>query len=174
MGDRGKAFADQVHRLLMIGRAADVGDVAAALDMSYHTFYARLQGRTPFSADEVRALVARIPRAELIRYFTEGTDLLVLDRQDRGTIDQPPTLQDGAVRTIIEATDILEAVHDALADGKLDHIDRGRIQAEVDACERALAGVRDLLDQPAGVGSSPTRLEYTDEPTSVAREGRNQ
>ncbi|MQX38536.1 hypothetical protein GHC57_18665 [Roseospira navarrensis] len=149
MGDRGRAFADEVHRLLMTGRTTDLSDLAEAMNLSYHALYARVRGRTPFSAAEIRTLIARIPEADLVRYFTRGTDYLVLDRQDRGNADQPPSLQDGAVRTIIEATDILEAVHHALADGKLDHIDRGRIIQEVDACERALAGVRDLVERPA-------------------------
>ncbi|SDH79550.1 hypothetical protein [Roseospirillum parvum] len=150
MGDRGREFAELVHNLLVVRKLVEVQAAADGLSLSYHALHARISGRTPFSADEIRSLVAMLPDGDLLRYFTRNTDLLVLDRRDFGQQEGLGDLRGSAVRTMIEATDILKAVHEALADGRLDHLDRGRIGREVDACERALAGIRHLLEPANG------------------------
>ncbi|RME98195.1 MAG: hypothetical protein D6773_14775, partial [Alphaproteobacteria bacterium] len=61
VNERGRSFAALAHRLLMAKGQPPIKDLAEACGMSYANFYARLRGRTVFSADEIRRLFRALP-----------------------------------------------------------------------------------------------------------------
>lgn len=147
---RGKAFADLLHQVTVMEKVRSLDDIAAFLGMDYHTLYARVNGRTPFSAEEIRALIHCIADIRLLSYFTDGSAFVPVERAAPAPLPVHPTLQDGLVReahnAVLEAADILEVIVGALADSKVDHRDSVQIRRELDHCERALASIRRLLD----------------------------
>lgn len=154
--ERGRDFADIAYTLLVVEKLQRIEDVADAIGMSYASLHARLINRTAFSADEIKAIIARVPDIRLIEYFLEGTDFIPVHRQVaryEGAGTHSPTATDvvsvqrAASRVIIDATDVLEFVDAGVAGGHIDHrIARLALRA-VKATERALASLRFTLSK---------------------------
>lgn len=145
-GDRGQAFAELVHRLLTGSDRTDIEATARAMGMPYHTFYNRLRNTTPFSADEIRRLLAVLPDARLLHFLLEGTRFVPAERMNAVDAPEDVDIQRGAERIAIEAADVLRATYLALADRRIDHRDARVIRDEIDIAERALASLRQHLD----------------------------
>ena len=145
-GDRGQAFAALVHRLLTGGGHTDIEATARAMGMPYHTFYNRLRNTTPFSADEIRRLLAVMPDARLLHFLLEGTPFVPAERIETIAPSEDIDIQRGAERIAIEAADVLRATYQALVDQRIDHRDARLIRDEIDVAERALASLRHHLD----------------------------
>jgi len=151
MSDRGEAFAQLVHSILVGERRYPADEVAEAMGIGYDALYARLRNRVAFTADEIRDLVRAAPDPRLVAYLLRGTAFVPADRveMDAAGVDQAEAIHRGATRIVIEATDVLRAVEEALSDHRLDHRDALAIRNEIEIAERALASMRERLRHAA-------------------------
>ncbi len=151
---RGAEFAALIHQLLVLDKVRSVEDVARDMGMEYHTLYARVGRDTPFSAEEIKALIRVVGDIRILKYFTDDSPYVVVERSSPCDVAAHDELHKGLVaeahNTVFEAADLLEAIATALADRKIDHRDALLIRQEVDHCERALAAIRRLLDLKEG------------------------
>ena len=117
--------------------------------MTEDVFRSRLRedGRTIFSADEIRRVLSHVPDLRLVRYFLEDTPFLAVERPEPTRAVDDKDIHLGATRAVIEATDILREVERGLSDEKLDHIDLHRIRIELSDAERALGALRARLSE---------------------------
>jgi len=113
MTQRGRAFADIVYTILIVEKTYPVGMVATALGMNYAAFHSRLINRTCFSADEIQNLLEVVPDPRLASYLLERSIFVAAERSS-GAAEPVASLQRGATRVVIEATDVLELVDAAL------------------------------------------------------------
>lgn len=151
--DRGESFSQLVKRVLGETRIG-IQSTADALGMAYQTFYSRLApGRVPFTADEIRALIAETRRRELVDYLLEGTPFIAVERfetawqsrTDESAYSTHDEIQQGAISNVYVAAEILQEVDNALRDRKIDHQDKARILEDVHKAEVALASLREHL-----------------------------
>ena len=144
---RGKDFADLVYRILISEKQRAIEDVSQDLGMKYQTFYSRINGRVPFSADEINALLRTIPDKRLADLLLHGTGFIAVEREDaKGPINLE-SVRSGATATLLEASDVVREVEAGLLDNVIDHRDRARIDAEIQDAERALASLREKLSR---------------------------
>lgn len=150
MSDRGKEFAELVHTLVSSEERGFIDNLAAKMGMDYDTFYARLINRVRFSAEEIRKLLSVFPDPRIAAYFLESSPFMIAERNMAG--DEGPgchkEVQQSTNTNVIEAADILKEVDRALTDGKIDHLDKIRINTEIDEAERALATLRARVGKP--------------------------
>ncbi len=143
MTQRGRAFADIVYTILVVERAYPVEVIANAMGMNYAAFHSRLISRTCFSADEIRDLLEAIPDPRLASYLLDRSIFLPAERSsDADQAEPAASLQRGATRVVIEATDVLELMDAALAGGGIDHRKQRLLLKEIEETERALASLR--------------------------------
>ncbi|MBE1509691.1 phage regulatory CII family protein [Rhizobium viscosum] len=143
MTQRGRAFADIVYTILIVEKAYPVDVVATALGMNYAAFHSRLISRTCFSADEIQNLLEVVPDPRLASYLLERSIFVAAERSSGVEQAEPvASLQRGATRVVVEATDVLELVDAALAGGGMDHRKQRLVLKEIDEAERALASLR--------------------------------
>lgn len=77
----GEDFAHIVYTLLVVEKQKTIEEAASALGMSYASLHSRLIGRSPFSADEIRALIAMLPDPRLVSYLLDGSAFVAAKRQ---------------------------------------------------------------------------------------------
>jgi hypothetical protein len=143
MTQRGRAFADIVYTILIVERAYPVEAIAHALGMNYAAFHSRLINRTCFSPDEIQLLLEAVPDPRLASYLLERSIFLPAERPSGADQTEPAaSLQRGATRVVIEATDVLELMDAALAGGGIDHRKQRLLLKEIEETERALASLR--------------------------------
>lgn len=142
--NRGEEFAHIVYTLLVVEKQKSVEEAAVALGMSYASLHSRLIARSPFSADEIQALIRMVPDARLVSYLLDGTAFVAAERVtppvDRSLANE--AVQRGATKVVVEAADILELVDAVLAGGGLDHRHRKLLLKDIVEAERALATLR--------------------------------
>jgi hypothetical protein len=143
MADRGAEFAQLVYQLLVVEKRVSVDQAARAIGMGADALYARLNGRTVFSADEIAALLGIIPDPRPLAYLLKQSRYLAVERVS-GPLDDPETdIIRATHRILLEAADVLEAVDTAFHDGRIDHRDALVIQREIEVAERALVSLRE-------------------------------
>ena len=145
--ERGRAFADLVYTVLVAEKKWPLKDVAERMGMQYATLHARLHQRVVFSPEEVRDLIAAAPDIRLIGFFLDDTPFIAVDRTEGPDGKGVETLHLGATKTVLEAADVLRAVERGMLDEHIDHRDRARIAKEISEAERALASLRNRLDE---------------------------
>ena len=143
--ERGNEFALIVYQVLVAEKKQSLKQLAPKMDLTYDTLHARINGRVPFSANEICILISEVPDLRLINYFLDNTLFLPVKRHD-GERNLNDTVQRGATRSVLEASDVLREVERGLKDNIIDHRDKARIKEEIASTERALAGLRELLD----------------------------
>lgn len=154
MTQRGRAFADIVYTILIVEKAYPVEVVATALSMNYAAFHSRLISRTCFSADEIQSLLEVMPDPRLASYLLEKSIFIAAERSScTEQAQHAGSLQRGATRVVIEATDVLELVDAALAGGGMDHRKQRLVLKEIEDAERALASLRLSLNGAYSVPS---------------------
>jgi len=154
--DRGRSFADLVYTVLVAEKRFSMPAVAAALGLTYDSLYARIRNRVIFSADEVRALVAFAPDPRFVAYMLRGTAFVAADRVSPAADAEGEAIHRGATRIVLEAADVLEAVENALRDGRVDHRDALDIRREIEIAERALASLRVRIARVLPAGAPET------------------
>lgn len=82
--DRGQTFAQIAYQVLVAEKVVSVEKAAARLGMGYDALYARISGRTLFSADEIAALIACVPDHRLVTYLLRHSNLIAVERVDDG------------------------------------------------------------------------------------------
>ena len=143
--DRGREFAQLVYQLLVVERKKSMDDVAATIGLGYDAFYARVIGRTVFSADEVAKIIAQVRDPRLVSYLLRESNFLAVERVD-GPLDDPEQeIVRATHRILLEAADVLEAVDGAFQDKRLDHREARVIQREIEVAERALVTLREHI-----------------------------
>ncbi|WP_326493871.1 phage regulatory CII family protein [Rhizobium sp. SL86] len=143
MADRGAEFAQLIYQLLVVEKRVSVEQAARAIGMGTDALYARLNGRTVFSADEIAALLGSIPDPRPLAYLVKQSRYLAVERVS-GALDDPETdIIRATHRILLEAADVLEAVDTAIHDGRIDHRDALVIQREIEVAERALVSLRE-------------------------------
>lgn len=143
MLDRGRAFAQIIYQLLVVEKKITLEEAARRVGLGYDALYARLNGRTVLSADEVAGLIAAIPDPRPITYLLRNSRYLAVERIE-GALDNPePEIIRATHRIILEAADVLEAVDSAFKDGRIDHREALLIQREIESAERALVSLRE-------------------------------
>ncbi|WP_422377281.1 phage regulatory CII family protein [Roseibium sp.] len=145
--DRGRAFANLVHRTLTGRGKSELDRVADEMGMSYAAFYNRLRHATPFSADEIQRLLIVIDDPVIADFLLAGTPYVPAERQigpDTASFEE--NLARGAERIVIEAADVLRAAHEALVDDHIDHREEITIREAIREAERALLSLRGHLD----------------------------
>lgn len=143
--ERGNDFARIVYQMLVVEKIQTLEQLAPKLGLTYDTLHARINSRVTFSANEIAAIIAEIPDLRLINYFLDNSPYIAVKRHD-GATDLNDTVQRGATRSVLEASDVLREVERGLRDDKIDHQDKIRIKKEIASTERALAGLRSMLD----------------------------
>ena len=146
MPDSARAtFAELVHLILVHERGHSLKEVAELLGMKYHTFYARLRGRAAFTPEDVQTLIRVIGDPRVPNFLLTDTGFIAVE-QAEAEGEHVYDLHRGATRSVIEVTDVLRTVERALANNRIDHIDRVNIRKEIDEAERALAALRNRLE----------------------------
>jgi hypothetical protein len=141
---RGEEFADLVHRILVNDDRYSLATAASGMGLLYETLYARVRNRTCFSAEEIRGLIRAVPDPRIVSYFLEGTAFVPVERPPTGAGSGPEAeLLTAAHRLIFGASDVLKLIEAALRDGKIDRREAVKIEAELDALERVLLGLRE-------------------------------
>ena len=139
---RGFDFASLVHRILTTEQTYSSKDVAAQIGLEYDAFYARLRNRTVFSADEIKSLIRAMPDARLVAYLLEKTPFVAADRIEASVGSEEEHLYRATNRIVLEATEVMRAMHQALTDQRVDHQEAILIRKEIEQAERALASLR--------------------------------
>ena len=142
---RHSTFAELVHLILVHERGHSLKEVAELLGMKYHTFYARLRGRAAFTPEDVQTLIRVIGDPRVPNHLLTDTSFIAVEQAQAGG-EHVYDLHRGATRSVIEVTDVLRTVERALANNRIDHIDRINIRKEIDEAERALAALRHRLE----------------------------
>lgn len=145
--DRGTEFSEIAYQVLVLGEHYDIARVAGDMGMSYDVLYARIRNRTPFSADEIRALLRAAPDPRFVSYLLAHSPFVAAERIEARLDDTEEGFYRAANRIVIEATDVLRAVNDALLDHKLDHRDLHQIHSEIAEAERALVSLRKHIQE---------------------------
>nr|WP_321458179.1 phage regulatory CII family protein [uncultured Cohaesibacter sp.] len=143
--DRGKQFGFLVRKAIAESNRYDIASVAKGIDMSYQAFYQRLQGNTPFSADEIRRLIAFFPAPALVGYLLKGTAFVAAERIDNKEACGEDHIFQAAHRIVFEASDVLEVIDQALKDKKIDHREVITIMEAIDDAERSLLSLREFV-----------------------------
>lgn len=136
--DRGRSFAQIVYQVVVTEKVVPLERAAAALGMGYDALYARINGRTHFTADEIAALIACVPDPRLVGYLLRHSNLVAVERVDGEPDDAEQEIMRATHRILIEAADVLEAVDHAFKDKRIDHREALKIQQEIEVAERAL------------------------------------
>lgn len=143
MLDRGRNFAQLAYQILIVEKSVTVDRAAVGMGLGYDALYARLVGRTVFSADEISRLVAVTQEPRLVAYLLRESNFLAVERVD-GPLDDPEQeIVRATHRILLEAADVLEAVDAAFTDKRLDHREARIIQREIETAERALVTLRE-------------------------------
>jgi hypothetical protein len=148
--ERGRAFADLVYTVLVAEKKWPLKDVAERMGMQYATLHARLHRRVVFSPEEVRDLIAAAPDIRFVTFFLDGTPFIAVDRRALPEGSAVETLHLGATRSVLEVTDVLRAVEKGMADSRIDHRERAKINKEISEAEHALAALRQRLEAEEG------------------------
>ncbi|WP_377295386.1 phage regulatory CII family protein [Rhizobium sp. SG2393] len=141
--DRGRSFAQIVYQVVVVEKIVALERAAAALGMGYDALYARVNGRTHFTADEIAALIACVPDPRLVGYLLRHSNLVAVERVEDGLDDPEQEITRATHRILIEAADVLEAVDHAFKDKRIDHREALVIQQEIEVAERALLTLRE-------------------------------
>lgn len=140
--DRGRSFAQIVYQVMIVEKRVTVEEAAKRLGMGYDALYARVNGRTTFTADEIAALIALVPDARMVSYLLRHSNLVAVERVDEALEDAESEIIRATHRILLEAADVLEAVDHAVQDKRIDHREALTIQAEIEVAERALLTLR--------------------------------
>nr|WP_319390222.1 phage regulatory CII family protein [uncultured Cohaesibacter sp.] len=143
--DRGKHFGFLVRKAITESKRHDIASVAKGTDMSYQSLYQRLQGTTPFSADEIRRLIAFFPDPSLVGYLLKGTPFVAAERLEAEEGSSEDHIFRAAHRIVFEASDVLEAIDLALKDRRIDHREAVTIMQAIDDAERSLLSLREFV-----------------------------
>lgn len=143
--DRGRSFAQIVYQVVITEKVVPLEKAAAALGMGYDALYARINGRTHFTADEIAALIACVPDPRLVGYLLRHSNLVAVERVEGELEDAEQEIMRATHRILIEAADVLEAVDHAFKDKRIDHRDAMIIQKEIEVAERALLTLREHI-----------------------------
>lgn len=143
--DRGRSFAQIVYQVVVVEKIVALEQAAAALGMGYDALYARINGRTHFTADEIAALIACVPDPRLVGYLLRHSNLVAVERVDGELDDAEQEIMRATHRILIEAADVLEAVDHAFKDKRIDHREAMTIQQEIEVAERALLTLREHI-----------------------------
>ncbi|PLW75018.1 phage regulatory CII family protein [Cohaesibacter celericrescens] len=143
--DRGKHFSFLVRQAITNSERHQIATVAAGTGMSYHAFYQRLEGKTPFSADEIRRIIACFPEPSLVSYLLKDTAYVAAERIDAERSDEEEAIYQAAHRIVFEASDVLKVVDIALRDHRIDHRDITSITKEIEDAERSLISLREYV-----------------------------
>lgn len=142
---RGQDFADLVYRIVVSDGRYSLATAASGMGMLYGTLYARVRNRTCFSAEEIRGLIRTVPDPRIISYFLEGTNLVAVERSaEAGESGDGTALIPAAHQLVFGAADVLRLLETALRDGKVNHREATKIEAELIAIERVLLALREL------------------------------
>lgn len=140
--ERGREFAQIVYTVLVIEKRWRVEDVAADMGMKYDTLYARVNGRVPFSAEEIRDLIRCAPDARLANYVLRDSDFIAIDRVLAEEVQDNKDIHFGATHSVLQVSDVLRAIEKALDDDRLDHRERASVMRTINEAERSLASLR--------------------------------
>lgn len=140
-----ETFAALAHRKLVGNRKWPIRNVAAAMSLSAESLYARLYGRTPFDPEEIRLLLGAVHDIELANHLLGLSSLIAVERSELAS-SPAESLQRGALKTLLDVTDIVRATEHALLDGHLDHREKAEIRRQVLEAERAVLSLKQLLD----------------------------
>lgn len=141
--DRGRTFAQIVYQVVVVEKIVSLEKAAVVLGMGYDALYARINGRTHFTADEIAALIACVPDPRLVGYLLRDSNFVAVERVDGEPDDAEQEIMRATHRLLIEAADVLEAVDHALKDKRIDHREAITIQHEIEVAERALLALRE-------------------------------
>ncbi|NOD62113.1 MULTISPECIES: phage regulatory CII family protein [unclassified Ruegeria] len=139
---RGADFASLVHRILTTDTKYSSKNIAAQMGMKYDAFYSRLRNRTLFSADEIQDLIRVMPDVRLVAYLLEETRFVAADRVSTEGDVEEEHLYRATNRIVLEASEVMRAMHQALADHTVDHQEAIKIRLEIEEAERALVALR--------------------------------
>jgi len=146
MKDRGKTFAQIVYQLIIVEKRRDLRDLANVLGLQYDALYARVNGRTAFSADEIAGLIAHLPDPRLAAYLLRESRFLAVERVEKKTEEEEEVdIIHATNRLLIEASDVLEAIDMAFRDRRIDHREARVIANEIEVAERALVSLREKI-----------------------------
>ena len=145
--DRGEYFASLVSKAIANSDRYKRSSIAKGIGMSYPSLDNRLHARTPFSADEIRRLIAFFPDPSLVSYLLRGTAFIAAERIEAGITEEEEAIFKAAHRIVLEASDVLRAVDEALLDRRIDHRDAAKICEEVEDAERGLISLRDYISK---------------------------
>ena len=150
-------FSQLVYTILVTEKNPSLGDVASKLGMKYDTLYSRVHGRVAFRPEEVRQLIRIVDDHRLAAHFLDGTRFMAVDRPDEDIADPAAGKSVGNQRlyrcagwTVIEVTELLKEIGEAIDDDKVDHVDLAEITDALEDAERALGSLRALVDARRG------------------------
>ena len=148
---RGHDFARLAHNILVVEKRYSLKVVASRMNIGYDTLHGRINNRVPFTAEEIRALLAAAPDPRFATFLLLGTPFVPADRMPDATGPSgQDSLRASVIRMLLEAGDAADAIERAIADGRIDHREAITIMDEISTAERAIATLREHVRQTAG------------------------
>ena len=149
-------FSLVAHQVIIVEKRARVPDVARRMGMSSSALYGRLQGRTPFRADEIRRLIEVVDDARLIAYFANDS-AHVVGRRPRPNMSRADLLTalGGAIH---QAGRLMEISSRTMSNGRSapNHQELSALINQIREAETAMANLR--LTVELGVVRDPHGL----------------
>ena len=154
--DDEEAFANLINMILTVSKGDDLSikGIASRMGMSEANLRARIRNdhkRTKFTLGQVRDLIRAVDDERIPSFFVENTQFIVARRvtsptggkSEAGNIPtKNEILRQGADEAILETSEVLRSVLNALSDNKICHKDKKEIIKEIEDAERALVALK--------------------------------
>lgn len=138
----GNDFATLLYKLLIVEEVRSVKQVAADLGMKEQSLYSRLYGRVRFSVEEARKILCQLQDVRIADFFLEESPFMAIERtQEDGQGSE--AVRTRASSTLFDVTDVMREVERSLSDdGRIDHLEKIRIEERLVEAERSLSTLR--------------------------------
>jgi hypothetical protein len=134
-------FAALLRRMLVIERVRSVHEVAAALGMSYSTFYARLHGRVPFRPEEITRVLRIVPDMRLLDCLLLDTGFLAVARPEKAEFVEMREAVGMTIRSAEAILATLRIINEALFTAEFGQSFRSEVEQKILEAQRGLAAL---------------------------------
>ena len=126
--------------------ALPLKEIAARIDMNYHTLYSRVDGTVAVRPEEVKRLILTTGDIRIAQWLLEGTPFMAVERPDTdiesGKSEGIRRLHKSATGAVIEVVELMREIED----NKIDHINLAEIEEALTSAEEALGSLRAHID----------------------------
>jgi hypothetical protein len=139
-------LAQLLNKIFIAEENPPLKEIAARIDMNYHTLYSRVDGTVAVRPQEVKHLLLATGDIRIAQWLLEGTPFMAVERPDAdiesGKGEGIRRLHKSATGAVIEVVELMSEIEDAISDNKIDHIDLAEIEQALTDAEEALGSLR--------------------------------